>query len=99
MGARLLRSWLLRPSIKRSEIQTRLAAVSELTDSILRDKIRFLLKEVSDLERFVGRLNLGTATPRDLLALNRSLSQTPNINQSLSDAKVFYLQVLVRKYF
>ena len=77
MGARLLRSWLLRPSIKRSEIQTRLSAVSELTDSIFRDKIRFLLKEVADLERLVGRLNLGAATPRDLLALNRSISQTP----------------------
>ena len=91
MGARLLRSWLLRPSIKRSEIQTRLSAVSELTDSMLRDKIRYLLKEVSDLERLVGRLNLGTATPRDLIALNRSLSQTPNINSTLSDAQSLLL--------
>ncbi len=99
MGARLLRSWLLRPSIRRSEIQTRLSAVSELTDSILRDKIRFLLKEVSDLERLVGRLNLGTASPRDLLALNRSLSQTPNINQSLSDAQSLLLQVLSENIF
>ncbi len=94
MGARLLRSWLLRPSLKRSEIQTRLAAVSELTDSMLRDKIRFLLKEVTDLERLVGRLNLGTASPRDLIALNRSLSQTPTINQTLSDAQSLLLQVL-----
>ena len=30
MGSRLLKSWLVRPSIKRSEIQTRLAAVTEL---------------------------------------------------------------------
>ncbi|HEY8560628.1 MAG TPA: DNA mismatch repair protein MutS [Pyrinomonadaceae bacterium] len=99
MGARLLRSWLLRPSVKRSEIQTRLSAVSELTDSMLRDKIRFLLKEVSDLERLVGRLNLGTATPRDLLALARSLSQTPNINASLSDASSLLLQVLSENIF
>jgi len=94
MGARLLRSWLLRPSVKRSEIQTRLSAVSELTDSMLRDKIRYLLKEVSDLERLVGRLNLGTATPRDLLALCLSLSQTPNINLILSDAQSLLIQVL-----
>lgn len=99
MGARLLRSWILRPSIKRSEIQTRLAAVTELTDSILRDKIRFLLKEVFDLERLVGRLNLGTATARDLLALSRSLSQTPNINSTLSDAKSLLLQVLSENIF
>ncbi len=99
MGARLLKSWLLRPSIKRSEIQTRLSAVSELTDSILRDKIRYLLKEISDLERLVGRLNLGTCSPRDLLALNRSLSQTPNINSTLSDVKSLLLQVLSENIF
>ncbi len=99
MGARLLKSWLLRPSIKRAEIQTRLSAVSELIDSILRDKIRYLLKEVSDLERLVGRLNLGTASPRDLLALNRSLSQTPKINSTLSDAKSLLIQVLSENIF
>lgn len=99
MGARLLRSWLLRPSVKRTEIQTRLSAVAELTDSILRDKIRFLLKEVADLERLVGRLNLGTANPRDLLALNTSLSKTPKINFLLSDAKSLLVQVLSENIF
>ncbi|MDQ3087675.1 MAG: DNA mismatch repair protein MutS [Acidobacteriota bacterium] len=99
MGARLLRTWLLRPSIKRSEIQTRLSAVAELTDSILRDKLRYLLKEVADLERLVGRLNLGTASPRDLLALNRSLSQTPTINLALSNAQSLLLQVLSENIF
>src|SRR6476620_1052181 len=59
MGSRLLKQWVLRPSIKRSEIQTRLAAVTELTDSILREQIRFILKNVADLERLIGRLNLG----------------------------------------
>lgn len=99
MGGRLLRSWLLRPSVKRTEINTRLAAVSELTDSMLRDKIRFLLKEIADLERLVGRLNLGTATPRDLFALNLSLSKTPEINLALSDAQSLLLQVLSENIF
>ncbi|HQU83161.1 MAG TPA: DNA mismatch repair protein MutS [Pyrinomonadaceae bacterium] len=99
MGSRLLRSWLIRPSIKRSEIQTRQSAVSELTDFMLRDKVRFLLKQVSDLERLVGRLNLGTATPRDLIALNRSISQTPKINFALSDAQSLLLQVLSENIF
>ncbi len=99
MGARLLRSWLLRPSVKRSEIQTRLSAVSELTQTVLRDKIRFLLKEVADLERLVGRLNLGTASARDLISLNRSLSKTPAINTSLSDAQSLLLQVLSENIF
>ncbi len=94
MGARLLRSWLLRPSIRRTEIQTRLSAVTELTDSVLRDKIRFLLKEIADLERLVGRINLGTASPRDLTALSLSISKTPIINTTLSDAQSLLLQVL-----
>jgi DNA mismatch repair protein MutS len=99
MGGRLLRSWLIRPSIKRSEIQTRQSAVTELTDIILRDQIRFLLKEVSDLERLVGRLNLGSATPRDLLSLVQALDQTPKINSALVDAQSLLLQVLTENIF
>lgn len=99
MGARILRNWILRPSVRRSEIQTRLSAVGELSDSILRDKIRFLLKQVSDLERLTGRLNLGNASPRDLIALNGSLKQTPRINSSLSDAQSLLLQVLAENIF
>ncbi|MEP6947043.1 MAG: DNA mismatch repair protein MutS [Acidobacteriota bacterium] len=99
MGSRLLRQWLLRPSLKRSEIQTRLAAVSELQDTIFREKLRFLLKDVSDLERLIGRLNLGTASPRDLIALSRSLRQTPTVNEALRDAASLLLQVLSENIF
>ncbi len=99
MGSRLLRQWLLRPSLKRSELQTRLSAVTELCDTILREKLRFLLKEVSDLERLIGRLNLGTASPRDLLALNRSIKQSPSVNNVLSDVSSLLLQVLSENIF
>jgi DNA mismatch repair protein MutS len=99
MGTRLLRSWLLRPSVRRGEIQTRLAAVSELTNPIFRDNIRCLLKDISDLERLIGRLNLGTASPRDLICLHNSLSKTPNINRTLSDAQSMLLQVLSENIF
>jgi DNA mismatch repair protein MutS len=99
MGSRLLKQWVQRPSLKRNEIQTRLAAVTELSDLILRDKLRFLMKEVSDLERLVGRLNLGTATPRDLIALKRTMDQTPLLNQTLTDASSLLLQVLSENIF
>ncbi|MEO6656210.1 MAG: DNA mismatch repair protein MutS, partial [Pyrinomonadaceae bacterium] len=99
MGSRLLRQWISRPSLKRSEIQTRLSAVTELSDTILREKLRFIMKEVSDLERLIGRLNLGTATPRDLVALQRSIGQAPLVKETLSDAKSLLLQVLVENIF
>jgi DNA mismatch repair protein MutS len=99
MGSRLLKHWLMRPSLKRSEIETRLAAVTELTDTILREKLRFLLKEVRDLERLTGRLNLGTATPRDVVALRASLGQVPAINSELKDIRSLLLQVLSENIF
>ena len=96
MGARLLRSWMLRPSVRRGEIEARLSAVEELHRSQMRrDRARALLKEVSDLERLVGRINMGTATPRDLVALRRSLNQVPTIRLALSDAAASLLQVVV----
>jgi len=95
MGARLLRSWLLRPCIKRGEVEARLAAVQDLCASqISLDKMRGLLKEVSDLERLIGRISLGSATPRDLNAILRSLNQVPAIRESLAAMQSSLVQVL-----
>ena len=95
MGARLLRSWLLRPSIRRGEIEARLAAVEEFQRSQrLRDSQRALLKDVADLERLIARVNMNTAGPRDLCALRRSLDQVPPMRLALSDAAASLLGVL-----
>jgi DNA mismatch repair protein MutS len=94
MGARLLRNWLQRPSLKRSEIQTRLAAVTELCESILRDNLRGNLKKVSDIDRLVGRISMGTASPRDFVALRNSIGNAPVIRDLISDASSMLLQVL-----
>ena len=95
MGARLLRAWLLRPSIHRGEIEARHGAVAELHAShAKRDRLRTRLKEVSDVERLAGRLNLGSATPRDLVALRRSLDQVPQIREGLTHSDSSLLQVL-----
>jgi DNA mismatch repair protein MutS len=95
MGGRLLRSWLLRPSLHRGEVEARHGAVAEMHASHMkRDGVRTLLKEVTDLERLTGRLNLGSATPRDLVALRRSLDQVPQIRERLANCQSSLLQVL-----
>ncbi|HEY6046343.1 MAG TPA: DNA mismatch repair protein MutS, partial [Pyrinomonadaceae bacterium] len=95
MGARLLRAWLLRPSIRRAEVEARHGAVAELHASHMkRDRLRAHLKEVADVERLTGRLNLGSANPRDLVALRRSLDQVPQIREGLQNAQSSLLQVL-----
>jgi len=96
MGARLLRAWLLRPCVKRGEVEARLAAVEALFASqVRRDKLRTLLKEVSDLERVIGRISLGSATPRDLVAMLRSLNQVPAIREVLHGLESSLLEVLI----
>ncbi len=95
MGARLLRSWLLRPCVKRGEVEARLAAVQDLFASqITRDKLRSLLKEVSDLERLVGRISFGSASPRDLNAILRSLYQVPAIRENLAAMQSSLMEIL-----
>jgi DNA mismatch repair protein MutS len=95
MGARLLRAWLLRPSVRRGEIEARLAAVEDFHNSHMkRDRMQSLLKDVADLERLIARISMNTASPRDLAALRRSLDQVPTIRQTLSDSESSLLQVL-----
>jgi DNA mismatch repair protein MutS len=78
MGARLLRSWLLRPLIDRCAIDERLDAVSHFVQqTVVRGEIRKELRGIQDLERLTSRITLGQAGPRELVALRKSLAQLP----------------------
>jgi len=89
MGARLLRAWMLRPEIACDEIEARLDAVAELkSQTVMREEIRNQLEGVLDLERLTSKITLGTASPRDLLALRASLDRVPIIRGFLSEAKL-----------
>ena len=75
MGGRLLRAWLLRPLVALERIQDRLDAVEDFAfRGTERAKVRETLKTVHDIERLVARAALGTAGPRDLVALRQSLA-------------------------
>ena len=80
MGGRLLRAWLLRPLLALERIHDRLDAVEEFAfRSTERAKVRETLKRVHDIERLVARAALGTAGPRDLVALRQSLAAVPRV--------------------
>jgi len=84
MGARLLRAWILRPEISRTEIEERLDAVAELKSrTVARGELHREMSGILDLERLTSRVTLGTATPRDLLALRESLEKIPKVRQLL----------------
>lgn len=80
MGGRLLRRRLLHPSCDQVEIEARLDAVQELASKvIIRAELRKTLEGVLDLERLLAKITLGTAGPRELVALGRSLAKLPEL--------------------
>ena len=85
MGKRLLRAWLLRPSLDRIEIEGRLESVEAgVKDLVAREELRRALDGVLDLERLLSRVTLETANPRDVLALAASLAKIPAVKSALA---------------
>ena len=86
MGSRLLREWILRPLAEPDPIQDRLDAVEELAFSTVnRGRFRESLGRVQDLDRILARVTLGTAGPRDLVALATSLRALPPAREALEE--------------
>src|SRR5580692_10046675 len=84
MGKRLLRAWMLRPSLDLAEINARLDAVEAgVKEIIAREELRRALDGVLDLERLLSRVTLETANPRDVLALAASLAKIPGIKAAV----------------
>jgi len=94
-GARLLRQWVEHPLLDLAAINARQDAVEEFAGStILRHDTGTALKGIADLPRLVSRASTGIASPRDLVALRRSLEQIPELTDALNDCRSSLLQVL-----
>tara|TARA_B100000963_G_scaffold134302_2_gene116805 strand:+ start:1074 stop:3575 length:2502 start_codon:yes stop_codon:yes gene_type:complete len=84
MGARKLRDWILHPVSERSTLEGRHDLIARfLSESFLLATCRDTLKNVRDIERCSGRLAQGSGNPRDLLALQTSLSHIPSLRSNL----------------
>ncbi len=85
MGSRLLKRWIGYPLLDLRAIRRRLAAVSSFRDDqIYREEIREQLEGIYDLERLNGRVVLGRANARDLVALKASIERLPAVKERLS---------------
>ncbi|MDD2969091.1 MAG: DNA mismatch repair protein MutS [Lachnospiraceae bacterium] len=86
MGARLLRNYLEQPLVQMEEIEQRLDAVETfMNEAVTRDEIREYLSAIYDLERLLGKVSYKTASPRDLIALKKSLEMLPHVKVLLKD--------------
>jgi DNA mismatch repair protein MutS len=95
MGKRLLRSWMLRPSIDLAEINARLNTVeAQVNETMRREELRRALDGILDLERLLSRVTLETANPRDVLALAASLRKIPGLRAALERFEADRLRAL-----
>ena len=95
LGARRLRSWLGAPLRDVEKIELRLGAVAELErDHDRRARLVSALQELGDLERLTARAAQGFATPRELVALRRSLEALPRVSEALAGADALALRDL-----
>ena len=88
MGHRRVRLWLERPLISAYQINQRLDAVAYLVNNApLREELRALLSQLSDLERLLARLGCGGGSARELVALADGLRPLPGILALLGEVK------------
>ncbi len=94
MGARLLRSWLLKPLVNPIQIMKRQGCVSDLkSNRTLRDELEDLLSDMLDLERLTAKAVYGTANAKDLRSIFISIEKLPEIKSIILENSTNLKQV------
>lgn len=92
MGARYLRSSILKPLIRVQEIQLRQDAVEHLVDNYeLLEELRTSFRKIQDLERLSAKVYSRGANARDLIAIKNSTEYLPRIKKFLRNSNNSYL--------
>ena len=90
MGSRLLKKWIEYPLVDTGMINRRLDAIEYLNDNfITKDELREHLGFVYDMERLSARVAYGSANPRDVLRLVKTLEHTPQIFELFKDCSAY----------
>ena len=85
MGARLLRSWLMMPSMDIGELDSRYDVVQHFVENGHDlSSLQEFIGNIGDLERIVSRAAAGKILPREVMQLKRGLSQLGPITELCS---------------
>ncbi len=88
MGARMLKHWILRPLLNAASISNRLSGVDELVSSLsLREDMGEALGGITDIERLMSRVSMGTANARDLIGLYTTFAKLPYLAKVLAGTR------------
>ncbi len=98
MGARLLRTWLLKPLINPAHISHRQAAVGDFVKSApMTDEVAELLSSTLDIERLTAKAVYGTANAKDLRAIYQSIVSLPEIKSAISGFNSSTMKEIVKE--
>jgi DNA mismatch repair protein MutS len=88
MGARMLKRWLQLPLKEKAAIEQRqdMIAYFILHPNIFEDLV-YNIQQIGDIERWVSKIPVGKANPRDIVQLKNSLLHLPAIKKICLDAE------------
>lgn len=96
-GARRLRRTIAAPFLDKDNIDRRLTAVAELTGRAdISDRLAERFKVFPDLERLAGRLGMGKANPRTLMAIRDAIGISRVVRETLDDCTADLVTEMIR---
>lgn len=97
MGSRLLSRTLMQPLRDTKLLDARLDATAAMLNEYHESPIRLVLKNISDIERVLSRIALGSARPRDLVQLRQACAQIPLLRHAIQPIISLKTSVLVQQ--
>ena len=98
-GGRLLRRWLHYPLTDLKRINARLDVVNAFSNNTrIMKSIRESLGRTADIERILGKVNQGKASPRDVIGIALTLQKIPEWQKELNTAGNQNLSSLAKSF-
>ncbi len=98
-GGRMLKQWLNHPLTDKKRLNNRLDIVDAFhANNRALEDIRDHLKQISDIERIVGRVNNGKVSPKEVNGLRLSLEQIPEVKFVLKQSDNKSLKSFVKRF-
>ena len=97
MGKRKLKRWILNPLLDINSINKRLDVVDYfVAEGNKRKYVRALLDDIYDVERLSNKTSMGTANPRDMVALSYSLKGIDVLKSKIKEVIPLHLENIIK---
>lgn len=97
LGSRLLKRYFKNPTKDLTKIKARHTIIEDFAKGHSFLGVQETLNYISDIERIISRVALGTVKPKDLVSLESSLTQLPKLKSQLAQVNSQELETLNNK--